>query len=128
MPTIIAKISSSIIARKNCAFSRNTEWFKQHSRTLESIQLANLPCGSGVDMGSRINLDRSTDKAIYIDTAFHHMDENGCYDGWTDHTVKVFPTFDGFDLTISGRNRNDIKDYLGDLFFDALRAEFIDPV
>jgi hypothetical protein len=55
-----------------------------------------------------------------LETAFHHMTEYGYYDGWTEHTVRVYPEFDGFRMTISGRNRNDIKDYIYDTFHDCL--------
>jgi hypothetical protein len=120
--TIAAQIARTLIARNNCEASGNTEWFAKHSATLEALQ-NDLPHGSGIDMGCHIDLKRSNEKALYINTAFHHMSEHGHYDGWTDHTLKVFPTFDGFDFTISGRNRRDIKSYLSDVFYDALSVE-----
>jgi hypothetical protein len=54
------------------------------------------------------------------------MNDAGYYDGWTDHIVIVSPSFDGIDIKISGRNRNDIKDYLHDVFHAALTEEVDD--
>lgn len=51
------------------------------------------------------------------------MNENGYYDGWTEHTVTVVPTFDGVDIRIGGRNRNDIKEYMHQTFDQALRTD-----
>ena len=76
-----------------------------------------LPSGSGVDNGASVNLKLSTPQKIVINTAFHHMDGNGYYDGWTEHQVIVTPCLKyGYALRITGRNRNQIKDYLYDLF------------
>lgn len=75
-----------------------------------------LPSGSGLDTGVKLDLDRSSAEKLVFDTEFHHLNENGYYDGWTQHTVTVTPSFDGFNLKISGRDRNGIKDYLYDLF------------
>lgn len=44
------------------------------------------------------------------------MDEHGGYDGWTKHKIKITPTFSGFDIYINGKNRDNIKDYLHDIF------------
>ena len=54
---------------------------------------------------------------IVISFGFHHMDENGMYDGWTNHDLIIRPDFDGFKIKITGRDRNCVKDYLYELFF-----------
>jgi hypothetical protein len=73
------------------------------------------PSGSGFDNGTQIDRDRSD--VLIFSTSFHHMDEAGGYDGWTEHTVRVKPSLAwGFDLTVSGRDRNGIKDYIADVF------------
>jgi len=52
------------------------------------------------------------------------MNEHGFYDGWTEHRITVKPSLAfGFELTISGRDRNEIKDYLSDVFYLWLREE-----
>ena len=52
---------------------------------------------------------------------FHHMDDNGYYDGWTEHVVTVKPSlcFD-IEISVSGRNRNGIKEYILDTFHHLL--------
>jgi len=91
-------------------------------RVLRALE-QELPSGSGFDHGTRIDIDASTRECIVLHTAFHHMDEQGCYDGWTEHTVRVRPCFvHDFFLTISGQDRNAIKDYMYDAFSSALHA------
>lgn len=52
------------------------------------------------------------------------MNENGFYDGWTEHTITVRADLaHGFKISISGRNRNEIKDYLHEVFSDCLETE-----
>jgi hypothetical protein len=52
------------------------------------------------------------------------MNENGFWDGYTDHTIIVKPSlqFD-FTLRITGPNRNDVKEYLAQTFDYALRKD-----
>jgi hypothetical protein len=52
------------------------------------------------------------------------MDENGMYAGWGDYTAVIRPAFHGIDLTIKGRNRNDIKEYLYQTYEYALTREY----
>jgi hypothetical protein len=45
------------------------------------------------------------------------MNETGFYEGWTEHTIRVKPSLAwGFDLSISGPDRDGIKDYIADVF------------
>ena len=79
-----------------------------------------LPRGSGFDSGTSIDWDRSKPNRIVFYTEFHHMDDSG-YCGWTEHTVKVVPNFVyDFNMSIGGRDRNDIRDYIGDVFRECL--------
>src|SRR5215831_6080760 len=117
-------IAQIIAARENCKTSGNLEWFKRHTDRLVSLCLEVLPSGSGIDSGNTIDLDKSTSDRIVVHTSFHHMDESGGYDGWTEHTVTVRPSLAfGFELTVSGRDRNEIKEYLSETFHAALSAE-----
>jgi hypothetical protein len=80
------------------------------------------PSGSGFDAGTQVNEDRSD--VLIFTTAFHHMDEAGFYDGWTEHTIRVKPSLAwGFDLKVSGRDRNGIKEYIADMFACWLNEE-----
>jgi len=86
-----------------------------------------LPSGSGFDSGSKVNIDLSTPEKIVIDTAFHHMDNNGYYCGWSHITVTVRASlqFD-FDIKINfhgyKRASND-SEYFYDTFNDVLSRE-----
>ena len=86
-----------------------------------------LPSGSGFDNETTLNLDKSSDSKLVFETAFHHMNERGFYTKWTDHTVTVRPSFfaDGFEVKVSGRNHNDIKDYIAECF-DCCLEENVD--
>lgn len=84
---------------------------------------AALPSGSGFDVGTRII--KADDSVIVFETEFHHMDENGLYDGWTNHMVVVKASLIfGIDIKVSGRNRNEIKSYITETFNNYLVEEF----
>ena len=114
------RIASAIVARKNCQESGNAEWFDRWTEELREYAKC-LPHGSGFDNGTSIDLDRSDGKRIVLNTSFHHMNENGYYDGWTEHvvTVKADLLFD-FMLTISGPDRNGWKEYAYTVFQEIL--------
>lgn len=80
-----------------------------------------LPSGSGIDNGTKV-LMMNQGKAMFM-MGFHHMDEHGNYDGWTQHIVTVRPTLTGYTYTCSGPNRNNIKDYLVETLQLVLEAE-----
>lgn len=90
-------------------------------------QLVNLlPSGSGIDSGTK--LISASASRIVLECSFHHMNEDGYYDGWTQHRITVRPTFDGMELSISGRNRNDIKEYLHEVYALALSEKIVETV
>jgi hypothetical protein len=115
---VYQQISSLLNAIANCQKSGNSEWSVKHSCELDTIE-RNLPRGSGIDCGTKISRD-STSRKIVLVADFHHMDDNGYYDGWTNHKIIVTPSFDGIDIRVTGQNRNDIKDYLADVYHYAL--------
>lgn len=80
-----------------------------------------LPSGSGIDSGTTIEIADCLENLIVLSCSYHHMNYVGYYVGWTDHTIRVSPTFDGFDLRITGKDRNDIRDYLGEVYYHALQ-------
>lgn len=94
---------------------------------LQKIVKERMPSGSGFDVGTKIDEDKSRPDRLVFDTEFHHMNEAG-YDGWTQHTVSVKPSFVfGLDITISGRDRNEIKDYIHESFSLALGESYVRP-
>lgn len=90
------------------------------AENLESYIKAHVPSGSGFDSGTAFNFNESTPNRLVFNTAFHHMDDNGCYTKWTHHKVILAPAFRGFDLKVTGPNFRDIKEYIGDMFADCL--------
>ena len=118
--TLVQSIASRIQARINCIQAGNTDWKYRHEEIILEFVRDYMPSGSGFDSGTKIDLDASTGDKIVFNTSYHHMDESG-YDGWTEHTVTVTPSLAfGFYVKVSGRNRNDIKDYIATEFREAL--------
>jgi hypothetical protein len=122
---LFQEIASRIQAMENCEKSNNFEWLNKHKARILQLVKDHMPSGSGFDSGTVIDFDASTSEKLVFDTSFHHMDEHGHYDGWTDHTVTVEPSLVyGFTLIdVSGQNRNDIKDYISETFDIVLTTE-----
>lgn len=121
MKTInICQFSNILTAYLNCCDKgkMNLEWMEKHQDTLnEMIDL--LPHGSGIDNGIKFDWEKSNGQKLIFTFGFHHMDENGYYDGWTDHVLTITPSFPfGYDMKISGKDRNGIKEYLYSLLHD----------
>ena len=123
--TLIVLISERITARRNCIDRDNPEWRDKHEDALDLLA-RELPRGSGIDHGTKIDLDRSTGDRIVLSFGFHFMDQNGYYCGWGEYSAVIRPAFHGIDVTIKGRNRNDIKDYLYQTYEYALTREYIE--
>jgi hypothetical protein len=115
---LITRIYRSLQALRSNQKINNVEWIEKWS------ELNNyLPDGSGFDAGCEIDVENSNETKIIILFSFHHLNENGYYEGWTDHKLTCRPTFDGIDMKISGPNKNQIKDYLYDTFDYILNEE-----
>lgn len=111
--------------------AKNCEWLKTVNENyldlcesrinkLESL----LPSGSGIDCGCKIDREKSGLKKVIINLSFHHMNNGGYYDGWTEHKIVITPNLSEYpDIKITGRNRDEIKGYLYDIFSDCLLTE-----
>lgn len=116
-------IASTIQARINCQKSGNMEWEDKHKDTLTDIERNELPSGSGIDCGTKILLDECREDKIVLLCEFHHMNENGFYDGWTEHKIIITPSLvSDIDIHITGKDRNHIKEYLADTYNGVLRS------
>ena len=121
------RIASALQAMGNCRKSGNAEWLERHRDTITCLVKNYMPSGSGIDSGTTIDLAASKPNRLVFGTGYHHMNDGGMYDGWTTHTVIVTPDLaNGFDLRITGRDRNQIKDYLGDEYHMALSTDIDD--
>lgn len=90
---------------------------------LDYIEKEILPSGSGFDCGCKIIREKFSEK-IKISFDYHHMDENGYYCEWTEHTVIITPSllFD-INMRITGPDKRQSKDYFCDVFSDLLLRE-----
>ena len=121
---IYQSIARKIEAIQNCVNSGNKEFECKHTDAIFALVKDTAPSGSGIDAGTKFDLGSSTSDKLVFQSRFHHMDDNGMYDGWTDHTIKVTPCLaHGFSLKISGANRNEIKTYLHEVYASWLNQE-----
>mgnify|MGYP000897664318 FL=1 len=117
-------IASAFAARANCERSGNSEWFERHTERIRVLVREHAVSGSGFDSGTSFSFDASLPDRLVFVVEFHHMSEHGYYDGWTSHFVIVTPSLaHGFNLRITGRDRNDIKDYIGEVFHNLADVE-----
>jgi len=94
-----------------------SEYMEQREKRQDEM-MALLPHGSGIDSGIRFLADRSSAVKLVFSVPFHHMDEHGGYDGWTHYALIITPSFGGYNLKITGRDKQMTKEYLYDLFHD----------
>jgi hypothetical protein len=117
-------LASLVGAYGRCYLSGNEEWRDKHEERIEALVDRHMPSGSGFDSGTKIQLGRSSEEKLVFATSFHHMNDAGMYDGWTEHDVIVTPSLAfGFKLRITGRNRREIKDYMHEMFDRILHEE-----
>ena len=122
MKTIIQQIAAIVAAKKRCQYNGN-DYAKIHDATLRDIE-SNLPSGSGIDCGTKICDNDCLDEKVVLSCEFHHMNEDGYYDGWTFHEIIVTPSFSGINIRFTGINRNNIKEYLHEVYSQALTQEY----
>jgi len=117
------ELAGTIQARLNCIQNKNQDWIQKHEDKISEL-IDRLPHGSGLDGDNIINLDKSNGEKIIIETSFHHMDENGMYDGWTEHKLIITASLIfGLHIKIIGRDKNNIKEYLHEIFHYALTTD-----
>ena len=116
---IYAQLSQAIAWRATAT----TDWAGRAQNIIDHIIQNHLPHGSGID--AEVTLDDSSHaEKIVLRFEYHHMDEHGFYDGWTDHTVIITPSLvNGFVMQITGMDRNQVKDYLYEVFYCSLRVD-----
>jgi len=110
-------LAGKIGARLNCA-SGNEKWFDKHTEDIEAFERDILPFGSGIS-GCKIDLEKSTNEKIVINSEYHTMNEHGYYGRWIYFTVTVTGSLQfGVDLRIKGNfgKDQDLKEYLYEVF------------
>jgi len=117
-------LAGAVDAHHTCVAHNNAECAVKHKKALKKLTDGFLPSDSGVNGSTKLDVNKSTGEKLVLYTSFHHMNDSGMYNGWTEHVVTVRASLiHGVLLTISGRNRNQIKDYLYEVYDAALREE-----
>lgn len=94
--------------------------------TIHWIETQFLPSGSGIDCGTKVDLAGSRKDRVVLTFEYHFMNDGGYYDGWESYKVVIKPDLVfGYDMRITGPNRNQIKEYLYDTFNGALNQEYV---
>ena len=107
----ICELSNCFNAWKSC----NEEWKGKHEERINNL-LQLLPSGSGIDAGVNFDWAGSKKDKLIFTFGYHHLNEVGYYDGWTQHKLILTPSFSGYDMKITGADKNMVKDYLYDTF------------
>jgi hypothetical protein len=112
----LKKLAGKFNAWQNCINGKNVEWEEKHYDAIIEM-CKELPSGSGLDAGVKFNFEESKPERLVFNFGYHHMNEGGFYDGWTEHQLIITPSLQfGYNMRITGKDRNFIKEYLTDLF------------
>jgi len=115
------KYLSAVKPGQHASMANVSLWMDKHRARIESLVKDQMPSGSGFDSGTTLDIEASHAEKLVFLTSFHHMNEVGYYDGWTEHSITVTPSLaHEIHLRISGRNRNDIKEGIHQAFHSAL--------
>lgn len=112
--TLAAAIFQAHQAQSHC----NWQWKARWADVLARL-VGGLPSGSGFD-GTQLVGVSSRPERIELATAFHHRNDFGFCTRWTEHKIRVTPSFTGLTLAISGENYRDIKEHIHEVFYACL--------
>jgi len=84
---------------KKTVMSELQRLYRAPGSPVEHILSNHMPSGSGFDSGVSL-VSLTPDKAVFF-APFHHMNENGMYDGWVTYIVTVKSTFNGPDIKVT---------------------------
>lgn len=125
------QIAQTFTAWQNCSnpIAPNGVWMEKHETRINELTREYLPSGSGFDSGTEFKFIASQPNKLVFKSAFHHMDEYGGYDGWSEFDVIVTPDLAfGFNLRLRStgkfaRKYADTKEYILEVFQTALDQE-----
>jgi hypothetical protein len=109
--------------------SSSEYWKDIWEQDLEHLERNYLPSGSGFDAGCSINLVETKVNRLVIDFDYHHMDQNGYYNGWSHNQLILTASLVwDFDIRIVNRKgghriQSYDRDYFIDVFNYALNQE-----
>ena len=97
--------------------SGNYAWTSDEAKKIENLVKEHFPHGSGFDGRTWLDLDKSKPEKLVFFTEYHHMNEDGYYDGWSTLKVVVKPSLQwDFDFRLTGiaRKYRFDRDYFED--------------
>ena len=86
---------------------------------MEDLVKNYLPSGSGFDGDTSID-EKSTDKKIILHVEYHHMNDNGFYDGWSTFKIIITPSL-AYDYSLVVKGETVVKKY----FYDGVFKNYI---
>jgi hypothetical protein len=86
---------------------------------MEDLVKNYLPSGSGFDGDISID-EKSTDKKIILHVEYHHMNDNGFYDGWSTFKLIIVPSL-AYDYSLVVKGETVVKKY----FYDGVFKNYI---
>lgn len=124
--TFYRVLSDALTAQRNCEAqskpgSPNAAHFSKLAHDwrgyIDYLVRNHAPSGSGFDLGTEFNPESSTPIKLVFSLYYYHMNERGFYGGWTRYCITVTPTFDSVHVSVSGHDRNQVKDFIADTFY-----------
>ena len=85
--------------------------------------MGGAPSGSGIEPGTMFLPEESSKEKLVFYTEYHHRTKNGHYDGRTLHRVIATHDLLGLNVRVTGRNRDNIREYLSDVYRDWLMKD-----
>ncbi len=107
--TNLEKLALAFQAKEVC---KDSEILDRWEVLIEKI-LCTLPSGGGF-AGTEVK--EVSSKKVILATEFYHVSQNGHREGVTSHRITFTPTLVGTDIKVSGRNFNDVKSYIAEVF------------
>lgn len=127
---IYAHLVTAIDAKKTCEKRDAELWWDRWDRLISEIETNHLPNGSRIDSGCLVDQERSNDRTLVINSAYHCMNDPGYYEGWINFKVVGKPSLQ-FGITLEIKGNFGMKggkyalekEYLHELFYEALIKE-----
>ena len=95
------------------------EYLDSKNEQMEDLVKNYLPSGSGFDGDISID-EKSTDKKIILHVEYHHMNDNGFYDGWSTFKIIITPSL-AYDYSLVVKGETVVKKY----FYDGVFKNYI---
>jgi hypothetical protein len=113
--TNLEKLVVAFQAKEACPDSGKYSGVIDRWETLIEKILNTLPSGGGF---AGTEVEKVSSKKVILVTEFHHFSEQGHRRGVTSHKITFTPTLVGTSIKVSGKNFNDVKPYITEVFYN----------